>query len=75
MSGKEVISIIRDPTDAAVKMVRVQAYQEKIAIVRKSWRKNVLDVLIPPAKNNPGPCRTAAGAFCRPSNVPQKKLR
>lgn len=38
--GKEVDSIIRDLTDAAVKMVRVQAI-EKTAIVRKSWRKNV----------------------------------
>ncbi len=38
--GKEVDSIIRDLTDAAVKMVRVQAI-EKTAIVRKSWRKSV----------------------------------
>ncbi|STG11480.1 ATP-dependent hslVU protease ATP-binding subunit HslU [Escherichia coli] len=52
--GKEVDSIIRDLTDAAVKMVRVQAI-EKTVIALKNWQKNVfLDVLIPPAKNNWG---------------------
>lgn len=33
--------------------------------------ERILDVLIPPAKIT-GAGRTAAGAFCRPSNVPQK---
>ena len=38
--GKEVDSIIRDLTDAAMKMVRMQAI-EKIATAPKRWRKNV----------------------------------
>lgn len=37
--GKEVDSIIRDLTDAAIKMVRVQAI-EKTASVPKRWRKS-----------------------------------
>ncbi len=39
--GKEVDSIIRDLTDAAVKMVRVQSYREKTVIALKNWQKNV----------------------------------
>ncbi len=38
--GKEVDSIIRDLTDAAVKMVRVRAI-EKTVIALKNWQKNV----------------------------------
>lgn len=38
--GKEVDSIIRDLTDAAVKMVRLQSI-EKIVTVQKNWPKNV----------------------------------
>lgn len=38
--GKEVDSIIRDLTDSAVKMVRLQSI-EKIAIAPKKWLKNV----------------------------------
>ena len=38
--GKEVDSIIRDLTDSAIKMVRVQAI-EKTAIARKRWLKSV----------------------------------
>nr|VUD31007.1 ATP-dependent hsl protease ATP-binding subunit HslU [Raoultella sp. NCTC 9187] len=37
--GKEVDSIIRDLTDAAIKMVRMQSI-DKTATVRKSWRKS-----------------------------------
>lgn len=37
--GKEVDSIIRDLTDAAIKMVRVQAI-EKTASALKRWRKS-----------------------------------
>lgn len=38
--GKEVDSIIRDLTDSAVKMVRSQAI-EKIVTVLKKWQKSV----------------------------------
>lgn len=38
--GKEVDSIIRDLTDSAIKMVRVQAI-EKTAIAPKRWPKSV----------------------------------
>lgn len=37
--GKEVDSIIRDLTDSAIKMVRVQSI-EKTAIAPKRWRKS-----------------------------------
>lgn len=51
--GKEVDSIIRDLTDAAVKMVRVQAI-EKTAIVRRSWRRAYSRRTDPTRKNNWG---------------------
>ncbi len=73
--GKEVDSIIRDLTDAAVKMVRVQAIEKNRYRAEELAEERILDVLIPPAKNNWGQARTAAGAFCRPSNVPQKTAR
>lgn len=38
--GKEVDSIIRDLTDAAVKMVRLQS-QKKTVTEQKNWQKNV----------------------------------
>lgn len=52
--GKEVDSIIRDLTDAAVKMVRVQAIEKKRYRAEELAEERILDVLIPPAKNNWG---------------------
>ncbi len=48
--GKEVDSIIRDLTDAAVKMVRVQAIEKNRYRAEELAEERILDVLIPPAK-------------------------
>ncbi|MFP1592633.1 HslU--HslV peptidase ATPase subunit [Escherichia coli] len=47
-------SIIRDLTDAAVKMVRVQAIEKNRYRAEELAEERILDVLIPPAKNNWG---------------------
>lgn len=52
--GKEVDSIIRDLTDAAVKMVRVQAIEKNRYRAEELAEERILDVLIPSAKNNWG---------------------
>ncbi|HGB4217208.1 TPA: HslU--HslV peptidase ATPase subunit [Salmonella enterica subsp. enterica serovar Bovismorbificans] len=52
--GKEVDSIIRDLADAAVKMVRVQAIEKNRYRAEELAEERILDVLIPPAKNNWG---------------------
>ncbi|EAA5487041.1 ATP-dependent protease ATP-binding subunit HslU [Salmonella enterica subsp. enterica] len=52
--GKEVDSIIRDLTDAAVKMVSVQAIEKNRYRAEELAEERILDVLIPPAKNNWG---------------------
>ncbi|PEH19460.1 HslU--HslV peptidase ATPase subunit [Salmonella enterica] len=52
--GKEVDSIIRDLTDAAVKMVRVQDIEKNRYRAEELAEERILDVLIPPAKNNWG---------------------
>ncbi|VEA49293.1 heat shock protein [Salmonella enterica subsp. arizonae] len=48
--GKEVDSIIRDLTDAAVKMVRVQAIEKNRYRAEELAEERILDVLVPPAK-------------------------
>lgn len=52
--GKEVDSIIRDLTDAAVKMIRLQSIEKNRCRAEELAEERVLDVLIPPAKNNWG---------------------
>ncbi|MCX2957422.1 HslU--HslV peptidase ATPase subunit [Serratia symbiotica] len=52
--GKEVDSIIRDLTDAAIKMVRIQSIEKNHAHAEELAEERILDVLIPPAKNNRG---------------------
>ncbi|OZI15133.1 HslU--HslV peptidase ATPase subunit [Sodalis-like symbiont of Philaenus spumarius] len=52
--GKEVDSIIRDLTDAAVKMVRLQSIEQNRFRAEELAKERVLDVLIPPAKNHWG---------------------
>src|SRR5699024_12613567 len=52
--GKEVDSIIRDLTDAAVKMVRVQAIEENRYRAVELAEERGLDVLSPRAKSNWG---------------------
>lgn len=52
--GKEVDSIIRDLTDAAVKMVRLQSIEKNRYRAEELAEEGILDVLLPPAKNNWG---------------------
>ncbi|MGB8663905.1 MAG: HslU--HslV peptidase ATPase subunit [Serratia inhibens] len=52
--GKEVDSIIRDLTDAAIKMVRLQSIEKNRTRAEEMAEERILDVLIPPAKNNWG---------------------
>ncbi|WP_380184149.1 HslU--HslV peptidase ATPase subunit [Kalamiella sp. sgz302252] len=72
--GKEVDSIIRDLTDSAIKMVRSQAIDKNRYRAEEMAEERILDVLIPPAKNNWGQAEAAA----EPSAARQsfrKKLR
>lgn len=75
--GKEVDSIIRDLTDAAVKMVRVQAIEKNRYRAEELAEERILDVLIPPASTKHGMVKTdhilfiASGAFqiAKPSDL------
>lgn len=72
--GKEVDSIIRDLTDSAIKMVRSQAIDKNRYRAEEMAEERILDVLIPPAKNNWGQAESSA----EPSAARQsfrKKLR
>ncbi|MBM7345739.1 HslU--HslV peptidase ATPase subunit [Pantoea coffeiphila] len=72
--GKEVDSIIRDLTDSAIKMVRSQAIEKNRYRAEEMAEDRILDVLIPPAKNNWGQSEAPA----EPSAARQsfrKKLR
>lgn len=72
--GKEVDSIIRDLTDAAMKMVRMQAIEKNRYRAEEMAEERILDVLIPPAKNNWGqPEQSAEPSAARQSF--RKKLR
>lgn len=48
--GKEVDSIIRDLTDSAMKMVRMQSIEKNRYRAEEMAEERILDVLIPPAK-------------------------
>lgn len=72
--GKEVDSIIRDLTDSAIKMVRHQSIEKNRYRAEELAEERILDVLIPPAKNNWG----QAEEVSEPSAARQafrKKLR
>ena len=72
--GKEVDSIIRDLTDGAVKMVRSQAIEKNKYRAEEMAEERILDVLIPPAKNNWGqPEQSSEPSAARQSF--RKKLR
>ena len=74
--GKEADSIIRDLTDSAVKMVRSQAIEKNRYRAEEMAEERILDVLIPPAKNNWGVTESASSS--EPSAARQafrKKLR
>ncbi|MDR3432878.1 MAG: HslU--HslV peptidase ATPase subunit [Rouxiella aceris] len=72
--GKEVDSIIRDLTDSAVKMVRQLSIEKNRFRAEEMAEDRILDVLIPPAKNNWGqPDETQEPSAARQSF--RKKLR
>ncbi len=52
--GKEVDSIIRDLTDMALKMMRVQEMDKVRFRAQEAAEERVLDVLLPPVRNNWG---------------------
>ncbi|WP_343154768.1 HslU--HslV peptidase ATPase subunit [Buchnera aphidicola (Pseudoregma panicola)] len=52
--GKEVDSIIRDLTDLAMKIVRVQIIEKNKEKVRKIAEEKILSVLVPTVQNNWG---------------------
>ncbi|MGL9773896.1 MAG: HslU--HslV peptidase ATPase subunit [Sodalis sp. (in: enterobacteria)] len=72
--GKEVDSIIRDLTDAAVKMVRLQSIEQNRFRAEELAEERVLDVLIPPAKNNWGQPEESGEPSSARQNF-RKKLR
>lgn len=52
--GKEVDSIIRDLTESAVKMMRTQEIEKNKVRAEQLAEDRILNVLVPPAKNNWG---------------------
>ncbi len=82
--GKEVDSIIRDLTDSAIKMVRVRAIEKNRYRAEEMAEERILDVLIPPAKNNwgqaeqqpePSAARQAFRKNCVKASWTTKRLR
>ncbi|KQN63200.1 MULTISPECIES: HslU--HslV peptidase ATPase subunit [Rahnella] len=72
--GKEVDSIIRDLTDSAVKMVRLQSIEKNRFRAEELAEERILDVLIPPAKNNWGQADETQEPSAARQNF-RKKLR
>lgn len=75
--GKEVDSIIRDLTDMAVKMIREQEMEKVRFRAQENAEERVLDVLVPPARNNWGSTSTTteADTGSHTRQVFRKKLR
>lgn len=72
--GKEVDSIIRDLTDASVKMVRMQAIENNKSHAEEMAEERILGVLVPPAKDNWGQAE-ATSEFSSTRQIFRKKLR
>lgn len=73
--GKEVDSIIRDLTDSAIKMVRQQAVEKMRYRAEELAEERILDVLIPPARNNWGDSDSHSQDQSAARQVFRKKLR
>jgi ATP-dependent HslUV protease ATP-binding subunit HslU len=73
--GKEVDSIIRDLTDSAIKMVRMQSIDKNRFRAEELAEERILDVLIPPAKNNWGQPESEAEQPSAARQAFRKKLR
>ncbi len=70
--GKEVDSIIRDLTDAAVKMVRIQSIEKNRYRAGRNGRRAHSRCADPASKKQLGPARAARRTFCGASVFPQK---
>ncbi|PVX38872.1 ATP-dependent HslUV protease ATP-binding subunit HslU [Pasteurella langaaensis DSM 22999] len=71
--GKEVDSIIRDLADVAMKLVRSQAVEKNRMKAQDAAEDRILDVLLPPAKDQWGNAEDAHNSSTR--QVFRKKLR
>ena len=71
--GKEVDSIIRDLADSAVKMIRQAAIEKNRFRAEELAEDRILDVLVPPAKDNWGQVESNGDSAARQAF--RKKLR
>ena len=71
--GKEVDSIIRDLTDVSLKLVRQQAVEKNRMRAQDAAENRILDVLLPPAKDQWGNVQDSGNASTR--QIFRKKLR
>ncbi|MDH2925861.1 HslU--HslV peptidase ATPase subunit [Lonepinella koalarum] len=71
--GKEVDSIIRDLTDVSMKLVRQQAVEKNRMKAKDAAEERILDVLLPPAKDQWGNAEESNNEATR--QVFRKKLR
>ena len=71
--GKEVESIIKDLTDVAVKLVKSQAVEKNRMCAQDAAEDRILDVLLPPAKDQWGNVQESDNTSTR--QVFRKKLR
>ncbi|AAU36879.1 ATP-dependent HslUV protease ATP-binding subunit HslU [Basfia succiniciproducens] len=71
--GKEVDSIIRDLADISMKLVRQQAVEKNRMKAQDAAEDRILDVLLPPAKDQWGNVQETGNASTR--QVFRKKLR
>lgn len=72
--GKEVDSIIRDLTDVAVKLVKAQAVEKNRFRAEEAAEDRILDILIPPAKDQWGNAEESSTSSST-RQVFRKKLR
>ena len=71
--GKEVESIIKDLTDVAVKLVKSQAVEKNSMRAQDAAEDRILDVLLPPAKDQWGNVQESDNTSTR--QIFRKKLR
>lgn len=71
--GKEVESIIKDLTDVAVKLVKSQAVEKNRMHAQDAAEDRILDVLLPPAKDQWGNVQESDNTSTR--QIFRKKLR
>lgn len=71
--GKEVESIIKDLTDVAVKLVKLQAVEKNRMRAQDAAEDRILDVLLPPAKDQWGNVQESDNTSTR--QIFRKKLR